>query len=63
MSKEDLARELRLRDKFSAERTLSNKLYANKLTQKIVYSMLAAALIAVLGAILNLVVNKPAALP
>jgi len=54
--------ELELKDKITTckgeERTVSNKKYAVKLVEKIVFSLIALITVGVVGALINLVIRK-----
>ena len=55
---EKLASELRLQEALRLEREASEKLYAVKLVERIVFGMVALILIAVLTALIALVVTR-----
>ena len=61
-TKTELEEEIKMRDCQEKQRMISNSSYASKkefsFVQKIVFSMIAMILMAVLGAIINLVIIK-----
>lgn len=58
-TKEQLAEELRMRDILQAERQVSDKKYAIKLVETIVFILVGLLATAVIGALINLVVSIP----
>lgn len=61
-SKEQLEQELEMRDCQAQQRAISDEKYADQkefsLVQKIVFSIISLILIAVVGALVNLVISK-----
>lgn len=57
-SKEDLERELELRQAIERERELADKKYAIKLIETIVFTLMGVLALAVLGALIKLVVSQ-----
>ncbi|HEY8190921.1 MAG TPA: hypothetical protein VIG74_00750 [Alphaproteobacteria bacterium] len=59
MNEQELRATLMLKDALIEERGISDRRYAMKMVERIVYGMLAVIFLTVLGAILNLIVNRP----
>lgn len=57
-TKKELAEEIRVESRLKEERELSDKCYAEKRVQIIVYTFVSMALVALLGALFNLVILK-----
>lgn len=58
-TREQLEREIELRNAFDAERERSDKTYAMKLVEKVVFALVGMMLISVVTAILAGVIIKP----